>query len=239
MRLLDSRIILIAVLLLLALMWAAATAVTFLWTPTEAAMGLVQKIFYLHLPAAINTFLALSVCFIASFGYLLYRRAWLDDLALAGAKVGVLLCSIVLLTGMIWGHASWGAWWTWSPRLTFSLVLWLLFVVYLVIRPSIESPQRRALVSSVYAIVAFLDVPLVYFSTKLMEDIHPSSVTLEPRMQLTLAMWFVPVTLATGLLVAMRYRLSRQQTNRLVAQQEVRGTPNQFSRSTMPAGGAA
>ena len=121
----------------------------------------------------------------------------------------MLLCSGVLLTGMIWGKAAWGQWWTWSPRLTFSLMLWLLYVVYLVIRTSIESPQRRAIVCAIYGITAFLDVPLVYLSARLMPDIHPSSIQLEPAMKLTLLVWFIPVTLlAAGLLTA-RYRLNR------------------------------
>ena len=181
----------------------------FFHTPTEATMGQVQKIFYLHLPVAINTFLACMLSFIASVGYLIQRRQVWDDLAVASVKVAVLLCSIVLLTGMIWGHASWGTWWTWSPRLTFSLMLWLLYVVYLIIRPSIESPQRRALISAVYGLVAFLDVPLVYLSTKIMEDIHPTNVELAPQMQKTLLFWFVPVMLLTAGLIVSRFRLQQ------------------------------
>ncbi len=190
-------------------LFAFAIAVVFAWTPIEATMGPVQKIFYLHLPIAINTFLACLVTFIASVGYLWQRRQFWDDLAVSSAKVAVLLCSIVLLTGMIWGHSAWGRWWTWSPRLTFSLVLWLLYVAYLVIRPSIESRERRALVSAVYGIVAFLDVPLVYLSVKLMPDIHPTSIQLAPEMKLTLLLCFVSVTLLTVGLIAARYRLHR------------------------------
>ncbi len=195
-----------------AAMFAAAVAMVFAWTPTEATMGTVQKVFYLHMPVAINTFLACMVTFIASIGYLWQRRQVWDDLAASSAKVAVLLCSIVLLTGMIWGHSAWGQWWTWSPRLTFSLVLWLLYVAYLVIRPSIESRQRRALVSSVYGVVAFLDVPLVYLSVKLMPDIHPSSIALAPEMKLTLLSCFVPVTMLAAGLIAARFHLQRAET---------------------------
>ena len=121
-----------------------------------------------------------------------------DDLAAAAAKVAVLLCSGVLITGMIWGRAAWGQWWTWSPRLTFSLILWLLYAVYLVLRSSIESGQRRAVVAAVYGLTAFLDVPLVWLSARLLPDIHPSSVQLAGPMKLTLLAWFVPVTLRRG-----------------------------------------
>jgi heme exporter protein C len=182
------------------------------WVPEEQKMGVVQKIFYLHLPVAISTFLACAVSFIASIGYLWQRRQKWDDLAFAAAGVAVVLCTVVLLTGMIWGRCSWGQWWTWSPRLTFSLVLWLLYVVYLMIRPSIPSRSRRALVSAVYGVVIFLDVPLVHLSTRLMPDIHPGAIQLEAPMKLTLALWFVPVIMLTAGLIVTRYRLARRES---------------------------
>lgn len=198
-------------------------------TPVEATMGPIQKIFYLHLPVAINTFIAALVVFIASVGYLWQRRMFWDDLAAAAGQVTALYCSIVLLTGMIWGREAWGQWWTWSPRLTFSLVLWLLYVVYLMIRPAIESPNRRALVSAVYGIAAFLDVPVVYLSTKLMKDIHPSSVALDPAMRTTLLAWFVPVTLLMIGLIVTKARLNRRQRELrsipLTEEEMVRHTP--------------
>src|SRR5262249_42279994 len=157
---------------------------------------------YLHLPVAICTFLACLVCFIASIGYLVQRKTWWDDLAWAAGRVAVQLCAVVLITGMIWGKSAWGRWWTWSPRLTFSLVLLLLYVVYLMIRMSVESGARRATIGAVYGIIAFLDVPLVYLSVRLMPDIHPTSISLAPEMKLTLAAWFVPVILTTAGLIA-------------------------------------
>jgi len=190
-------------------LFAAVTLLMVYWTPREATMGDVQKIFYIHLPAAIHTFVACFVVFVASVMYLLQRRAWWDDLAAGAAKVAVLLASLVLLTGMVWGRSAWGAWWQWSPRLTFSLILWLLYVVYLMIRPSIESSQKRALISAVYGVIAFLDVPLVYLSTKLLPDIHPPSISLSPDMSTTRLAWFVPMTLlAAGLIVA-SFRINR------------------------------
>jgi heme exporter protein C len=102
-------------------------------------------------------------------------------------------------------------WWTWSPRLTFTLILWLLYLVYVMVRPAIESPDRRALVSAVYGIVAFLDVPLVYLTAWLMpQDIHPTSIGLSGAMKLTLAVWFIPVTLISCGLIAARYRRNRR-----------------------------
>lgn len=201
--------------LLTAAAFAGCVAMTAFYTPVEASMGPVQKIFYAHLPVAINTFFAAMIVFIASVGYLWQRKFWWDDLASAAAKVTVVYCSVVLLTGMIWGKSAWGQWWTWSPRLTFSLVLWLLYVVYVMLRPSIESPHRRAIVSAVYGLVAFLDVPLVYLSVRLMPDIHPTSVELTDPMKWTLLAWFFPISLMMLGLVRARYLLNARQRQRI------------------------
>jgi heme exporter protein C len=188
---------------------AGAIAVLLTYTPTEESMGQVQKIFYVHLPLAMNTFVAALIVCVGSVGYLLTKQAIWDDLAAAAAKVTVLLATGVLLTGMIWGKSAWGQWWTWSPRLTFSLMLWLLYAVYLIVRSSIESPQRRAVVCSVYGLLAFLDVPLVWLSAKLMRDIHPSSIQLEASMKLTLLVWIIPVTMIVAGLIWARLTLNR------------------------------
>jgi heme exporter protein C len=193
----------------LALLFAADLVLILRYTPEERSMGAIQKIFYLHLPVAINTFLACLTAFVASIAYLWQRKGWWDDLAAAAARVAVQLCAAVLATGMVWGRAAWGVWWTWSPRLTFSLVLFLLYVVYLVVRSSVEGRERRAVIGSVYAIIAFLDVPLVWLSARLLPDIHPGSVQLEPAMKLTLAASFVPVTLLAAALVFTRFVLNR------------------------------
>ncbi|MBS0196182.1 MAG: cytochrome c biogenesis protein CcsA [Planctomycetes bacterium] len=185
----------------------AALAMTVWFAPLESSMGPIQKIFYLHLPAAINTFIAAFVVFAAGIRYLWTRDSRWDLLAESAARVVVLYCAVVLVTGMIWAHVAWGRWWTWSPRLTFSLIMLLLYVVYLAMRPAIESARRREVVSAVYGLLAFLDVPLVYLSVKLLPDIHPSSVELEPAMQATLAVWFVPISLLCVGLIAARYQL--------------------------------
>ncbi len=195
--------------LLTALLFVVVTCMSIWYAPVEKSMGLPQKIFYAHLPVAINTFVAAFIVFVASVGYLWQRQLWWDDLAAAAGKVTALFCAIVLLTGMTWARSAWGVWWTWSPRLTFSLALLLLYVVYPMVRSAIESPQRRAVVSAVYGVVAFLDVPLVYLSVKLMPDMHPSSISLEPEMKHTLLAWFVPVTMMMAGLIYETYHLHR------------------------------
>jgi len=184
-------------------LFIAGLLMLILYTPLESTFGPVQRVFYLHLPTAICTFVAAFTLFVASSGYLWSRSMKWDDLAHSSGKVTVLFCTVVLFSGMIWGKSEWGAWWTWSPRLTFSLILWVLYVVYLAVRIVIQSPTRRASVCAVYGLAAFIDVPLVYVSVKLIPDIHPSSIELNSAMQLTLFVWsFAIPMLMVGLIVA-------------------------------------
>ncbi len=208
-----NRLITMYWLLVMALFGGAMYLVAFR-TPDEASTGPIQKIFYLHIPVATSTLLGCLVVFIASAGYLWQRTSGWDDLSASAAKVTVVLCSVVLLTGMIWGRGAWGRWWTWNPRLTFSLMLWLLYVGYLLIRNSIDSAQRRAVVAAVYGIIAFLDVPLVYLSACMMPESHPSPVELDPAMQRALVAMFIPVTLAALGLIVMRYLVARDERAR-------------------------
>ncbi|MBL1217994.1 MAG: hypothetical protein D8M59_10930 [Planctomycetes bacterium] len=184
----------------------------------EYDAGAAQKIFYIHLPIAINTFVAALLVGVAGVAYLIGRRLVWDDFAYAAGKTAVLLGGIVLLTGVIWGRSAWWnarpwfVWWEWTPRLTFSLVLWLLYVVYLMIRPSIESANRRALVCAVYGIIAFLDVPLVYFSTKLLPDLHvPPGQAMSSGMKWTLLYWFAPITMMHVGILYHRFCLNRDE----------------------------
>ena len=181
------------------------------YVPDKGEPGWVHKVFYFHLPVALTMFFACFVVFAASALYLWKRETWCDDLAHAATEVAVLYCSAVLLTGMIWAKEAWGSWWVWTPRLTLSLVLWLFYVVYLVGRPWIRSPDRRAVVCAVYGVLAFLDVPLVYFSVLLMpEDPHPVSLELTPPMLRTVVFWMLPMALACVGVLHLRYRLLRQ-----------------------------
>ncbi len=191
-------------------LFVAGVAMLVFYTPAEETMGVVQKMFYIHFPVAMSMFASAFILFIASVGYLWDRSLVWDDLAGAAGKITVLFCSTLLLTGMIWGKSAWGQWWTWSPRLTFSLVLWMLYVVYVLIRPAIKSSVRRATVSAVYGMVAFLDVPLVYVSVELLPDIHPSSIELTPPMRLTLLAWTVLIPLLMIGLLVTRFNLNRR-----------------------------
>jgi heme exporter protein C len=167
-------------------------------------------ILYLHLPAAVNMFVGAFVTFIAGVGFLGSRRRLWDDLAVAATQVTLVCCSVVLLTGVIWARSAWGSWWTWSPRLTFSLVLWLLYATALLVRPMIKPAARRAMVSAVYCIIAFIDVPLVYLTVKLLPDVHPASVELSAGMRRTLLVCLLATTCASAGLLIARYTAARK-----------------------------
>jgi heme exporter protein C len=151
-----------------------ALYMAFIGAPTERTMGDLQRIFYFHVPAAITGFMAFAVNFIASLGYVFRKNRWWDALALSSAEIGIVFLCMVLVTGPIWAKPIWFVWWTWSPRLTLSFILCLLYAAYLLIRKSFEDPDRKAMISAVFGIVAFLDVPLVWFSIRWWRDIHPS-----------------------------------------------------------------
>jgi len=169
----KSRLDMLLGIVLLVVM-VAALYMAFLGAPRERTMGDLQRIFYFHVPSGITGLTAFAVNFVASLMYLLKKdRKW-DRLALSAAEIGVMFISIVLVTGPIWAKPVWLVWWTWSPRLTSSLILWLLYVAYLLVRNYVPDPDRKAAVSAVFGIVAFVDAPIVWFSIRWWRDIHPS-----------------------------------------------------------------
>ena len=155
--------------------------------PTERTMGDVQRIFYYHVPSAWTAFLLFLINFVASVVYLIRRNPKADILALVSAEVGVVFCTVVLVTGPIWARPVWGIWWAPGDiRLTTTLVLWLIYVSYLILRRYSTSGQTPV-IAAVLAIFGALDIPLVYFSIWFFRTQHPSPViggggSLDPRM---------------------------------------------------------
>ena len=143
--------------------------------PTERTMGEVQRIFYYHVPSAWTAAVCFFVNFLASAAYLWERNTASDAVAAASAEVGVMFCTIVLITGPIWARPVWGIWWTWDARLTTTLVLWLIYVSYLVLRRFAAGGQTQVLAASL-AVFGFLDVPIVYMSIRWFRTQHPSPV---------------------------------------------------------------
>ncbi len=165
----------------------AALYMALLEAPRESSMGDIQRIFYFHVPAGILGLTAFAVNFCASLMYLVRKSRFWDNLALASAEVGVVLIGIVLVTGPIWAKPQWFVWWTWSPRLTSSLILWMLYAAYLLVRNYVPDPDRRGMMSAVFGIIAFVDAPIVWFSIRWWRDLHPSAMLetggLDPSMR--------------------------------------------------------
>jgi len=181
--------------------------------PTEQTMGDVQRIFYYHVPSAWTAFLLFLINFVASVYYLIRRSDRADIIALVSAEVGVVFCTVVLVTGPIWARPVWGIWWTWDVRLTTTLVLWLIYVAYLMLR-RFSSGSQTPLVAAVLAVFGALDVPLVYFSIWYFRTQHPSPVigkggSLDPRMAHVLLINWAAFLCFAFLVCWSRYRLER------------------------------
>jgi heme exporter protein C len=194
--------------------------------PTEATMGNIQRIFYYHFAAGNLMFLFFFLNFVASVWYLAVRRrsplsaARCDAFALANAEMGTIFCATVLIQGPLWARPVWGIWWTWDERLTSTLVLFLIYVAYLMLRRFAVAGQTSTL-AAVLGIFGFLDVPIVYMSIRWWRTQHPSPVMgggansgLDPRMWVAV-FWNLGAWLAWGLLLmVLRYRgLLREQAD--------------------------
>ncbi|UCH43147.1 MAG: cytochrome c biogenesis protein CcsA [Dehalococcoidales bacterium] len=162
----------------LALMIAALYMV-FIYVPTEKNMGVVQRIFYFHVPIAWVAFLAFFIVFINSIMYLWKRDMKWDRYAHASAEVGVIFTTLVLITGSIWAKPVWGIWWTWDARLTASLVLWLIYVAYLLLRNYASEQAQGARIAAVLGIIGFIDVPIVALAINIWRTQHPPALIFE------------------------------------------------------------
>lgn len=143
------------------------------YAQVEKSMLEVQKIFYLHVSAAMTLYLAFGVNFLFSIKYLIKRKSDDDLLAVSAAEIGLVFCTIVLLSGPIWAKYAWNTWWNWEARLTSTLVLWLMYIGYFILRSALTE-DKKGLYSAVLGIIAFFNVPIVHFATKLWaEKSHP------------------------------------------------------------------
>ena len=155
-----------------------ATFLVFIYAPTEKMQGIVQKIFYFHVSSAITMSFAFFVVFVASIMYLWKSADWWDAVALSAAEIGVVFCTLVLITGPIWARPIWGTWWSWDPVLTLSLVLWLIYVAYLLLRIDAHD-SKRARFAAILGIAGFVDVPLVLWSVEKWRTLHPKPVLIQ------------------------------------------------------------
>ncbi|MGH9508460.1 MAG: cytochrome c biogenesis protein [Terriglobales bacterium] len=183
--------------------------------PTEVTMGDIQRIFYYHVPSAWTAFLCFIANLVASIAYLKNQRPRADAAAVATAEVGVVFCTVVLITGPLWAKPVWGIWWTWDARLTSTLVLWLIYVSYLLLR-RFSTGEQKATLAAALAVFGFVDVIFVYMSIRWFRTQHPQPVIgggegsgLHPDMLFALLVNFAAFLALAGLLISLRYRLER------------------------------
>jgi len=191
----------------------AALYAIFLYAPVEKTMGLVQKIFYIHVPSAFLAFLGFFITFIASILYLYKRDHKWDVAAFCSAEIGVIFCTIVLITGPIWAKPIWNVWWTWDPRLTTTLILWFIYISYLMLRRSVKESQQGNF-SAVFGIIGFVNVPITFLAIRLWRSIHPVLITsrginISTPMKHTLALTFLAFCLLFFYLLKSRIKLEK------------------------------
>jgi heme exporter protein C len=206
--------IIVAILLTLGLRQALQVA------PTEATMGNIQRIFYYHVPSYAVAFTMFAVNLLASIFYLVRRdtpsAAAADAVAVSAAELGVIFCSVGLMTGMLWAKPVWGIWWTWDARLTSTFVLWLIYVSYLMLRRLSAGDQAPTLAAAL-AIFGFVDVPIVYMSIRWWRTQHPQPVIfgepgqsgLDPAMTKALLVNLAAFMCYGALVFWIRYKLER------------------------------
>lgn len=197
-----------------ALCMAFAQGLIFFYAPLEKSLGLMQKIFYLHLPLAWWALVSFFVLFVASIAYIITKKTQMDNLSAAAGELGLLFACLALLTGIIWAKKSWGIWWTWDPRLTTTLIMCFIYGAWLIFRHLDLPPERGRMISAVLGIVAFLDVPLVFLSARIFRSIHPAvfaneSGGLEPEMRLVA----IICVIATGFIWFALLLFRKQQLN--------------------------
>jgi len=189
------------------LVFVAEILIVFLRAPVEARMGIVQKIFYFHVPSAYAMYLGAAACFFGSIGYLVRGTDGADAIARAGAEAAVVFGAIVLTTGPLWGAKAWGAFWTWDPRLTTELLSVLIYVAYLVLRSFAGDGSGERRFAAALGILGAANLPIIHFSVQKWGGQHPTVITgrggglQHPDMKIALTLGFVAFTLLAILLV--------------------------------------
>lgn len=195
----------------------AAIYLTFFYAPREKTMGDIQRIFYFHVPSAWIAFLSFFIVFICSILVLIKKDMKWDSLAVTAAEIGFLFTTVVLTTGPLWARPVWYVWWTWDIRLTSTLILWLIFGGYFLLRDFVADKYARARLSAIIGILAFVDIPIVYFSIHLWRTQHPSPVIagnkgsgLDPQMKFVFFFSLFAFMILLTFLLFISYQIKQQ-----------------------------
>lgn len=181
----------VTIFFIAALLFLACDLVNiFLFTPVETSQGIIQKIFYVHVPSAFAMYIGFTMGFIFSILYLLKRKDIFDTVAYSSIEVGFVFAICVLASGPLWAKGTWGRFWDFDPRLTSTLVIWFIYFSYLVLRKYYGVSERGKLFSAIVAIIGFIDVPIVHYSVRIWRGIHPSILAQRvTRQTLPASMW--------------------------------------------------
>ncbi|MCL7972876.1 MAG: cytochrome c biogenesis protein CcsA [marine benthic group bacterium] len=180
--------------------------------PADAAQGNVQRLMYVHVPAAWLAFLAFFIVFVMSVLYLIQRDPRWDRVGASSAEIGVVFTVVTLLLGMLWGKPTWGVYWTWDPRLTTTAILLAIYVGYLALRSFADDEEKRARWSAIVGVIGFVNVPIVYMSVTWWRTLHqpPSSPrSVAPDILWTLMLNLAAFTLVYAYLMVRRIRLAK------------------------------
>ena len=192
----------------------------FFWVPTEANLGVSQRILYFHVPLGILGLISIVTVAIASLAYLVKQdRRW-DDLAHATAEIGMIFATLILVTGAIWAKPVWGVWWTWDPKLTTTLILWFIYASYLMLRAYGPKGVQQARYAAVIALIGAIDAPIIYYVTEIWRNAHPDLVigplaesdAIESRMATALLVSMVTFVVLFAYLILERYSLRRSES---------------------------
>lgn len=208
----GERLLGVAALLALGL----SATLSLVVAPPDALQGEVQRLMYVHVPAAWLAYLSFFVVFVSSVAYLRTSRTRWDRVAAASAEIGVLFTALAIVLGALWGKPVWGTWWTWDPRLTTTAMLLLIYISYIAVRRITDSPTRRARWSAVIGVVGFVDVPIVHLSVVWWRSLHQQSTVLrvggaqiEGSMLTALLVAVGAFTIVYAYLMAVRLRVGR------------------------------
>ena len=212
-KLRTSDIVFAALVLVTAATYVAAIDVIFFRAPVEKTMGIVQKVFYFHVPAAYSMYLGAAACFVGSVGYLLRPNSFWNALGRAGAESATVFGAIVLTTGPLWAAKAWGYYWTWDPRLTTALLSVLIYVAYLVLRAFTGDGEGERRFAAALVVLGAANLPIIHFSVQKWSGQHPTVITSKggglqhPDMKLALTLGFCAFTLFVIMLLWARIRI--------------------------------
>ena len=197
----------------------ASLYLVFVRVPTDAFQGPVQRIFYVHMAMWLSTFTAFGIVGVASLLYLWKRTPYWDHLGRASAELGLLFCTLGLATGSIWAKPIWNTWWTWDPRLTLTLILWMIYAAYLLLRSLATDPRQGATLAAILGVSGVIDLYLINRAVYWWRSIHPAVIVdrqggtglADPVMRMTLVVTMLAFFLVFLWLLRLRLRAARMQ----------------------------